>query len=119
MKKVKLLLLIAALGVLTVACNFGRRRTTIVETGNNHYIKIESMGTVDFNTEKTAISYISPGGYLNYEYNDNKLKAVNDGHGGVHYELDADGEKLDPAGNGKAFIAEAVKVMIKKGYRSN
>lgn len=118
MKKLRIFLAIAALGLLTASCRFGRH-TTIIENGNGHSLRIESYGKVYFNRAGTDIAYISRGGYLEYRNNDNHLKAENDGHGGIRYELDADGQKLDPNGDGRPFIAEAVKVMIQKGYHSN
>lgn len=109
---------LTAIILLTAACHFGRH-TTIVEKSNNHYLRIESTGKVYFNNEQTAIIHISSGGYLKYQDDDNKLEAENDGRGGIKYELTAGDEKLDPNGNGKQFIADAIKIMVKKGYRSN
>ncbi|HVW12596.1 MAG TPA: hypothetical protein VHB54_02170 [Mucilaginibacter sp.] len=117
MKKINLIILFAALAALT-ACHFGRH-TVIVETGNHHYMRIESYGKVYFNPAGTYIAYISRGGYLEYRNDDTRLKAENNGHGGIRYELLQDGEKLDPNSNGRSLIADAVKVMIAKGYKGN
>jgi len=118
MKKLKIFLVIAALSVITTSCHFGKH-TRIIETGNHYYLSIESYGKVYFNREGTEIAYISHGGYLEYRNNNRELKAENDRRGGIKYELMEDGQKLDPNSNGRAFIADAVKVMIKKGYHSN
>ena len=118
MKKLRIFLTIAALGILTTSCRFGRH-TVIAENGNGHNLRIESYGKIHFNPAGTDIAYISSGGYLEYQYDDKHLKAENDGYEHIKYELDADGQKLNPSGNGKSFIADAVKMMIKKGYHSN
>jgi len=111
-------MLIAALVGLS-ACHLGRKHTTIVENGNGHYLKIESWGKVYFNRDETAIAYMSPGSQLKYQYNDAILEAENDGHGGVKYSLEVGGEKKDIKELGTPFIAEAVRTMIRKGYRGN
>ncbi|HVV55648.1 MAG TPA: hypothetical protein VHC47_10005 [Mucilaginibacter sp.] len=118
MKKIRMILLLGTMGGLITACHF-RRHTTIIETGTNHYLRIESTGRVRFNQDETGIAYISWGGYLKYTNDQKKLEAENDGHGGIRYELYDGDEKLDPFGNGRQFIAEAVRVMIRKGYHSN
>jgi hypothetical protein len=118
MKKFRLLILLVAFAAATTACHFGRH-TVIVETGNNHYLKIESYGKVYFNNDETGVAYVSRSGYLTFQDNDKHLKAENDGHNGVKYEIDIDGRPVDPQTEGKAFIAHAVRVMISKGYRSN
>jgi hypothetical protein len=101
MKNFRLGILIAVLGTITTACHFGRH-TTIVENGNGHNLRIESFGKV----------------YFKYKNDNKELKAENDHHGGVKYELIANGQQLKPNSN-RAFIADAVKVMIAKGYHSN
>jgi len=98
------------------ACRFGRRHSTIVETSNNNYLKIEYAGKVYFNEAGTEISHISPGGYVKYEKNEKKLEAEDNGRGGVKYELYDNGEKLGMDENGKKFIAEAVHMMMRKGF---
>ncbi|MGN6639265.1 MAG: hypothetical protein ACTHJ8_10175 [Mucilaginibacter sp.] len=118
MKKLVPILLVTIITLPITACHFGRH-TTIVEKSNNHYLRIESTGKVYFNNEQTAIIHISSGGYLKYQDDENKLMAENDGRGGIKYDLTAGDEKLDPNGNGKQFIADAIKIMIKKGYHSN
>jgi hypothetical protein len=116
MKKLRILLLIAVLGAAAASCNFGRGHTTIIENDNNNYLKIEYSGHVHFSDDGTAISSISRGGYVKYQYNNRKLEARNNGNNGVSYELYDNGEKLDPFHNGRPLIAEAVKMMIRKGY---
>jgi hypothetical protein len=118
MKKLRILLLVAALAGLS-ACHFGRHHSTIVETGNNYYLKIEYSGSIYFNNEGTAISGISPGGYVKYEFNEIKLKAWHSRNGEVSYEVYDNGEKLNPYNEGKTFIAGAVRMMLMKNHRPN
>jgi hypothetical protein len=117
MKKFGIFLFITALSAIITSCHFGRH-TTIIENGNGHNLRIESSGKVYFNPSGTEIVYVSRGGYLKYKNDDKELKAENDHHGGVKYELMDYGQKLDPNSN-RAFIAQAVRVMIAKGYHSN
>jgi len=109
--------LIAVLGIILTACHFGRH-TTIVENGNGRELRIESYGKVYFNREETAIDYISPGGHLEYRNNNKELRAEKDRRGGIKYELMEDGQALDP-GTHRAFITEAIRVMVSKGYHTN
>ena len=118
MKQLKILALLTALVGLS-ACHLGRRHSTIVETGNNYYLKIEYSGHVYFNNEGTAISSISPGGYVKYQFNNKKLEAKSNHRGEINYEIYDDGQKLDPYRDGKLFIAEAVKMMLLKNHRPN
>ncbi len=104
------------LAVSFTACHFGRRHTIIVENSNNNYVRIEYSGRVYFNHDGTAISSISPGGYVKFEHNDRKLEAENNNQGGVTYELYDNGERLSMNDEGKRFIAEAVQMMMKKGH---
>jgi hypothetical protein len=114
----KLMTLILALFVFAViaSCNFGRQHTTIVENDNNHYMKIEYAGRVHFKSDGSGIESISRGGYVKYRYNERTFEARNDGHGGVLYKLYDGSDQLPLDQNGRAFIADAVKNMMKKGH---
>jgi len=116
MEKLLTLILVLCVIAIIASCGIGQRHTTIVENDNNHYKKIEYAGEVHFNDNGTAIASISHGGYVRYRYDDRKLEAESNGRGGVRYELYDDGHKVDLDENGKRFIAEAVKDMMKKGH---
>jgi len=107
---------IAVLGIILTACHFGRS-TTIVENGNGHELRIKSYGKIYFNRDETEIAYISHGGHLEYHNDGKELKAEN-GPNGVKYELSENGRVLNPDSS-RAFIAEAVRIMVRKGYHSN
>jgi hypothetical protein len=118
MKKIRIVILAIVLTGFFTACHFGRRHTTIVENTDNNYIKIEYAGSIYFNSDGTSINSISPGGYIKYQNNDKKLEAKNNRMGGIRYELFDGDQKLNLAVNGRRFIADAVKVMIKKNGRN-
>lgn len=103
-------------GIVTLAaCTLGHHHhTTVVEKSNNHYLKIEYSGDISFNNAGTAIASISRNGYVEYQNDDKKLEAKNDGHGGVSYELYEGYDKLSLDNKGKEFIADAVRIMIEK-----
>ena len=104
--------------VLLAACSFNRRRhTTIVEKDNNHYLKIEYAGHIAFNGTGTAIQNISPDGYLEYQYDDIKLNAKNNGHGGISYELHEGYNNVSQQDKNQ-FIAGVVKVLMQKCNRN-
>lgn len=115
MKKSGIAFIVTAMALLA-ACSFGRKHTTIVENSNDHHLRIEYSGHVYFNDEGTAISSISPDGYLEYQNDDKKLEARNNGYGGISYELYEGYTKVNLDDNGRKFIAEAVKVMKQKGH---
>jgi hypothetical protein len=119
MEKSGIAIVVAGIALLA-ACGLGRKHTTIVENTNNHRIKIEYAGHIAFNNNETAISSISRDGYLEYQNDDRKLNAKNDGRGGVSYELYEGYTKVNPDAEGKKFIAEAIKVIVQKaGHNLN
>jgi len=114
MEKSGVAILVAGM-IALAACTFGHHHhTTVVEKSNDHYLKIEYAGEVSFNNTGTAIESISRNGYVEYQNDDKKLEAKNDGHGGISYELYEGYDKLPLDNKGKAFIANAVKVMMEK-----
>ena len=115
MEKSGIAILVAGM-IFLAACTFGRRHTTIIENGNNHYLRIEYSGHISFNDNGTAIRSISRDGYVEYQMDDKKLEAKSNGYGGVSYELYDGYKKLTLDENGREFIAEAVRIMMKKTH---
>lgn len=114
MEKSGIAILVAGM-VALAACTFDHHHhTTVVEKSNDHYLKIEYAGDISFNDAGTAIESISRNGYVEYQNDDKKLEAKNDGRGGVSYELYDGYDRLPLDNKGKEFIANAVRVMIKK-----
>ena len=114
MEKSGIVMLVAGM-VALAACTLGHHHhTTVVEKSNDHYLKIEYSGEIDFNNAGTAIANISRNGYVEYQNDEKKLEARNDGHGGISYELYDGYDKLPLDSKGKEFIANAVRIMIEK-----
>lgn len=115
MNKSGIALLVAGM-LFLAACTFGRRHTTIVEKSDGHYLRIEYAGHISFNEDGTGIRSISRDGYVEYQQDDKKLEAKNNGNGGINYELYDGYDKLGLDERGRQFIAEAVKVMMQKKH---
>ena len=114
MEKSGVVMLVAGI-IALAACTLGHHHhTTVIEKSNNHYLKIEYSGEVNFNNTGTAIQSISRNGYVEYQNDDKKLEARNDGRGGINYELYEGYDKLPLDSKGREFIANAVRVMIEK-----
>ena len=111
----KIALLSATLGLIFLAsCHLGRRHTTIISNNGNEKIRIEYYGQFSFNNTRTAISSMSPGGYISYERNDEKLEVQRNRVGQIVYKINGGREKIILDSNDKQFVAEAVKDMLIK-----
>jgi len=115
MEKSGIAILVAGM-LFLAACTFSKRHTTIVEKSDDHYLRIEYSGHVSFNNDGTAIRSISRNGYVEYQQDDKKLEAKDNGNGGVSYELYDGYEKLSLDERGRQFIADAVHVMMQKKH---
>ena len=86
MKKIFVFLL--GIICLSACTNSGPRTSTTMnihdESGT---IRIKASGKVRFNADRTAISTMSPYGYLEYSHNKKKMRAYADGDGNVMYTL--------------------------------
>ncbi|WP_448701554.1 hypothetical protein ACFGVR_05015 [Mucilaginibacter sp. AW1-3] len=113
MKKLHLLIIIAAFAF--AACQTGHH-TTIVTNNNGRYVKLEYAGNISLTNDGAAISGISPGGYLKYQTNDEKIVAKSNMDGDILYELN--GEKQNQLNTeGKRLIALAAKEIAKHDHR--
>lgn len=120
----KIILAAAITGLTVTSCmhrssdNFfndqGRKSTISVNNGFNN-LKIEYAGEVTFTDDEKGIAGISNDGYVKFKHNRKKLFAESDGHGGVRYELYNGMSRVNVNGDGRDFIAEAVKTMINHG----
>lgn len=118
MKKIRIFIVVLAVCIAASACHFGRH-STIVETGDHHYLKIEYAGAIHFSADSSRISSISRGGYLKYENDGRKLEARNNSNGGIRYKLFENGEEISDNNTAREFIAGAVRVMLQKNHRPN
>ncbi|OCX50414.1 hypothetical protein BEL04_21770 [Mucilaginibacter sp. PPCGB 2223] len=114
MKKVNLLIITAVALVLT-ACHTGHH-ISIVRNTNGSYVKIECAGNIALTEDMTGIQGISPGGYVKYETNDEKIvaKPALDGH--IEYELNDGDQQATLNEKGKKLIARAVKEIAKNSH---
>ena len=118
MKKIQLLIALAGLITLATACRFGGRHTTIVENNNGTTVKIEYRGQTYFTEDGKGIKSISPHGSVKFSHNSDDLVAEND-NGRIIYEINGGGKKAQLDEDEKAFLARAVKEMIKKGHNTD
>lgn len=96
----------------TIACKEGRT-TTIVNKTDNESQKIKYSGKIVFTKDETGIEHISDGGYLEFEQNGREFKAEDDRKGHVTYEFNGDSKVTSLSQEQKAFVATAVKQIIK------
>jgi len=79
--------------------------------------EVRYEGDIQFNEDETAISRISPGGYLEYWRNDDHLLAGMNDKGVLQMELHENGKPVDPASaEGKELVAKVIKGMIGLGF---
>jgi hypothetical protein len=102
--------------ILMTSCH--RRGTlTIVVRNGDYRMEIVRRGSVQFTADTTAINTLSPNGYLSFSKNGKSLKAEYDEKEGVYMEI-YENDKLLPPGEGKEFLAEAVKEMVERNVGS-
>jgi hypothetical protein len=96
MKKTHPLLFVILLTILlSVACNLGGGTRVVHINNGSESLKIEYRGEIFFNSERTAIDGISPGGYIKYRRNDNKFTAQPGDSGNITYKLYFGDHRLD------------------------
>jgi len=112
MKKVHLLIAIIVFAL--TACHPGRR-TSFTTNINGQYTKVEYAGDISLTGDLSAIQNISPGGYVRYETNDEKIVVERDLTGDLYYRYN--GEKLNTLNaDGKRLIALAAKEIAKHNH---
>ena len=90
----------------------------IVVNDNNNSLEIIYSGDMEFNDEETAIKQMSPGGYLEYRRNGEKLLAETDSRGEIIYSFSSNGRPLTADYNGKTFLTRAIQDMIAYGINA-
>lgn len=116
MKYIIIYTALISLCALGAGCEHGN--TIVVNDGKN-YLEIRYEGDIKFTEDETAIESISPGGYLKFRNNEQKLYAKSNYHGGVQYELYDEGRRMDPAeSGGKKLMAEVIKKMMDVGFNA-
>jgi hypothetical protein len=94
----------------------GLTESDIVIKSDNFYEEINYSGKFQLSDDEGSFKSISPGGYFKFRKNEIKVKAESNLRGEIEYTIYEGNNKLSPDGNGKFFIAEAVKEMIYWGY---
>jgi len=112
MKKVHLLIVMVVFAL--AACQPGNH-TRVVTNINGRYIKLEYAGNILLTDDLSAIRNISPGGFVRYETNDEKIVARRDLTGDVYYEYNGEKQATLNA-EGKRLIALAVKEIAKRAH---
>lgn len=80
--------------LLSVACNLGGHTRSVHTSDGKESLDIEYRGEVFFTTDGTAIDEISPGGFVKYKRNDNKIIAEPNDSGTVTYKIYVNGNKV-------------------------
>src|SRR5438067_1308408 len=118
MKNIKITTAALGLIILASACRMNSRHVIITDGDDNRSIRIEYFGRAYFSGD-TAIAHISPHGSVTYKRDNRQLVANSDNHGKVVYQID-DGEKQTHLNaDDKAFLAQAVKDMVKHGHNND
>jgi len=113
MKKLTLFT-IAAASLVMLSCHHGRH-TTIASHSDNNDVKLEYEGTITISTDKTRITDISHGGYLDYKHNSDELYASEAPDGSICYKLNgAQVAGLDQAG--QKMLSEAIGMIVKSNH---
>jgi hypothetical protein len=112
---------IAALGFITLAfaCRMNTRHVIITDGDNSNSTRIEYSGRAYFNMEGTAITHITPHGFVKYKRDGQELLAKSDNHGDVIYSVNDNRGQKELSGGEKLFLARAVQDMIKHGHNND
>lgn len=96
----------------------GRVTKSVIESDNNGlHLKVEYTGNITVNDSETAIESISSGGIFKYSKNKSRLVAESTKDGVINYQLNDDGEELNPQSEkGTKFIAAVIKDLIALGF---
>jgi hypothetical protein len=94
---------------------WGNNDSSIVISSDNFYEEIKYAGKINFTDDETSFKSISPGGYINFRKNEERVIAKSNKQGVISYELSEGDNKLKLDSNGRKLITEAVKEMIALG----
>jgi len=121
MKKSKLLIDPGTLITIMVAgvmlatsltsCHTEKNTTTISMSTDNVSMKVQYSGLITFNTDKTGIRSMSPGSYLKYKKNSDKLMVKCDANGNITYELYDGSISTQPNDQSRQLLIDAIKIV--------
>jgi len=116
MKNLKITVALLSFVVIIAACGRPGRHVVISEDDGNGGVKIEYVGRTYFSDDSTEITRITPNGYAEYKKNGQSLIASRDGRGDITYQINGSEKQTHLSNADKAFLAKAVKDMIKRGH---
>src|ERR1700733_3728809 len=89
--------------------------TMTISNGDDN-LDIKWSGKVNLNDDETAIQSITPGGFLKYKHNDEKLVAESNLQGDISYTMYDGQHDLTLNEEGKKFLAKTIHTMIELGF---
>ncbi len=98
--------------------NWGTKESSIIINGNNFREEIKYSGVISFSEDETSFESISPGGYVNFSMNGDKVLVKSNEKGLISYEIFKGSNKLSLDSSGKMLIREAVAEMIARGINA-
>lgn len=95
----------------------GESTADLVVSSDNYYEAIKYSGRFQITDDETGFKSISPGGYVKYRKNEDRVTAESDLQGNIEYTI-TDGKNKFTANDedGKRLIGQAVREMIHWGY---
>jgi hypothetical protein len=94
----------------------GGNNGTMTINNEDDDAEIKWSGKVKFTDDETAIASMTPGGYLKFRHNDEKLLAESNLQGDISYELYDGKQRLTLDEKGQKFLAKSIHEMIEYGY---
>lgn len=118
MKNLKFTVAALSFIILAAACGRPGRHVVISEGDDNGSLKIEYVGRTVFNGD-SAIARITPNGYAKYKKDDQSFIAESNTNGKITYRINGGTAQSRLSANDKVFLAQAVKVMVKRGHNND
>jgi len=91
-------------------------RTVVSVNDETGRLRLESMGSITFTDDETAIKTISGDGYVKFRKNGNKIYAQSNAAGAIVYTVNGGTPTTNLDVNEKSILAHAVKTMVNIGF---
>lgn len=89
---------------------------TITSDNGDDYTQLKWSGKAKLNENETSIESITPGGYLKFTHNDERMVAESNLQGDITYDLHDGRRTLTMDADGKKFLARIIQEMIGFGF---
>src|SRR5450432_1897260 len=89
---------------------------TMTSNSGDDDFELKWSGKSRLNENETAVEHITPGGYLKFRHNDEKMSAESNLQGDITYELYDGRQWLVMDEKGKKFLTGIIHEMIDFGY---